>query len=97
MFSSPPKRTEPRSWSGECRAAAETRSNPWLSTPLPAALPLFATGLGALGLLGWRRKRRRRRSLHDRVAFPGSRSWRHYGEAKSATSTAMKLDHSLFP
>ena len=28
------------------------------NTPLPAALPLFATGLGALGLLGWRRKRR---------------------------------------
>jgi hypothetical protein len=24
--------------------------------PLPTALPLFATGLGALGLLGWRRK-----------------------------------------
>lgn len=28
------------------------------STPLPAALPLFATGLGALGLLGWRRMRK---------------------------------------
>jgi hypothetical protein len=27
------------------------------TTPLPAALPLFASGLGALGLLGWRRKR----------------------------------------
>jgi hypothetical protein len=27
-------------------------------TPLPPALPLFATGLGALGLLGWRRKRK---------------------------------------
>jgi hypothetical protein len=27
-------------------------------TPLPAALPLFATGLGAMGLLGWRRKRK---------------------------------------
>ena len=27
------------------------------ATPLPAALPLFATGLGGLGLLGWRRKR----------------------------------------
>jgi hypothetical protein len=27
-------------------------------TPLPAALPLFATGLGAFGLLGWRRKRK---------------------------------------
>ena len=26
-------------------------------TPLPATLPLFATGLGALGLLGWRRKK----------------------------------------
>lgn len=28
------------------------------ATPLPAALPLFATGLGALGLLGWRGKRK---------------------------------------
>jgi hypothetical protein len=28
-----------------------------LVTPLPATLPLFVTGLGALGLLGWRRKR----------------------------------------
>jgi len=27
-------------------------------TPLPAALPLFAGGLGALGLLGWRRKKK---------------------------------------
>jgi hypothetical protein len=26
--------------------------------PLPAALPLFATGLGALSLLGWRRKKK---------------------------------------
>jgi hypothetical protein len=26
--------------------------------PLPGALPLFATGLGALGVLGWRRKRK---------------------------------------
>jgi uncharacterized protein (TIGR03118 family) len=28
------------------------------ATPLPAALPLFATGLGALGLLGWRKKKK---------------------------------------
>jgi hypothetical protein len=28
------------------------------TTPLPAALPLFATGLGGLSLLGWRRKRK---------------------------------------
>jgi hypothetical protein len=26
--------------------------------PLPATLPLFASGLGVLGLLGWRRKRK---------------------------------------
>ena len=31
---------------------------PTSATPVPAALPLFATGLGALGLLGWRRKRK---------------------------------------
>ncbi|PWT85504.1 MAG: hypothetical protein C5B58_02975 [Acidobacteria bacterium] len=29
----------------------------WTTTPLPAALPLFATALGGLGLLSWRRKR----------------------------------------
>ena len=28
------------------------------ATPLPATLPLFATGLGGLGLLGWRKKRK---------------------------------------
>jgi hypothetical protein len=28
------------------------------ATPLPAALPLFATGLGAMGLLVWRKKRK---------------------------------------
>jgi hypothetical protein len=27
------------------------------ATPIPAALPLFATGLGMSGLFGWRRKR----------------------------------------
>jgi hypothetical protein len=27
-------------------------------SPLPAALPLFASGLGALGFIGWRRKRK---------------------------------------
>jgi hypothetical protein len=29
-----------------------------VATPLPGALPLFTAGLGTLGLLGWRRKRK---------------------------------------
>jgi hypothetical protein len=29
-----------------------------IATPVPAALPLFASGLGMMGLLGWRRKRK---------------------------------------
>jgi hypothetical protein len=33
------------------------------ATPLPAALPLFASGLGALGLFGWRRKRKTAASI----------------------------------
>jgi hypothetical protein len=33
------------------------------STPLPAGLPLFATGLGAMGLFGWRRKRKNAAAL----------------------------------
>jgi hypothetical protein len=33
-------------------------NQPPSAVPLPGALPLFATGLGALGLLGWRRKRK---------------------------------------
>jgi hypothetical protein len=32
--------------------------NPATAVPVPAALPLFATGIGGLGLLGWRRKRK---------------------------------------
>ena len=41
-------------------ASGSVRSGEWTmtTTPLPAALPLFATGIGALGLLGWRRKRK---------------------------------------
>jgi len=31
---------------------------PSSATPLPAAFPLLASGLGALGLLGWRRKKK---------------------------------------
>jgi hypothetical protein len=40
-----------------CLSDAGTNGE-WAATPLPAALPLFATGLGTIGLLGWRRKRK---------------------------------------
>ncbi len=33
---------------------------PGVATPLPAALPLFASGLGGMGLFGWWRKRKAR-------------------------------------
>jgi hypothetical protein len=33
-------------------------AEPQAAVPVPAALPLFATGLGALGLIGWWRKRK---------------------------------------
>ena len=34
-----------------------------MGVPLPATLPLFASGLGGLGLLGWRRRRKAGASL----------------------------------
>jgi hypothetical protein len=37
-------------------------SNGQSATPLPAALPLFATGLGAMGVLGWRRSQKGQRA-----------------------------------
>jgi hypothetical protein len=37
---------------------AVSATSPTSATPIPAALPLFATGIGGLGLLGWRRRRK---------------------------------------
>ena len=42
------------------------------ATPLPAALPLFATGLGGLGLLGWRRKRKAQAIVISKSFRPNS-------------------------
>jgi LPXTG-motif cell wall-anchored protein len=39
-------------------ADAVTLQTGELNMPIPATLPLFATGIGGLGLLGWRRKRK---------------------------------------
>jgi hypothetical protein len=40
------------------------------ATPVPATLPLFATGLGGLGLLGWRRKWKARAVISLQPRFP---------------------------
>ena len=45
-------------WQPIAEVGAINGINPPVVTPLPTALPLFATGLGALGLLSWRRKRK---------------------------------------
>jgi hypothetical protein len=42
----------------DLRDAHGTISAPVPQVPLPGTFPLFATGLGVLGLLGWRRKRK---------------------------------------
>jgi len=56
----------PTQGGSDLRDAHGTISAP-VVTPLPGALPLFATGLGVLGLLGWRRKKRsQQRSLSNR-------------------------------
>ena len=47
------------SYAGYPTAGYWTASIPTVSTtPLPAALPLFATGLGGLGFLSWRRRKK---------------------------------------
>jgi len=43
---------------GTSNGAVQSDSIDFTPTPIPAAFPLFATGLGALGLVGWRRKRK---------------------------------------
>jgi hypothetical protein len=40
------------------------------TTPRPTALPLFVTGLGGLGLLGWRRKRKAQAVAQSLISKP---------------------------
>jgi hypothetical protein len=46
------------STSGNCIPLTTFSVTDNLAAPLPAGLPLFASGLGGLGLFGWRRKRK---------------------------------------
>jgi hypothetical protein len=56
-FNTPPGSTTFGAFSGSVDGFTTHVTTPSI-IPLPAALPLFATGLGALGLLGWRRKKK---------------------------------------
>jgi hypothetical protein len=42
----------------QINASFNDSTTPPSTIPLPAALPLFATGVGGFGFLGWRRKRK---------------------------------------
>jgi LPXTG-motif cell wall-anchored protein len=68
-------------------------SDPAPTIPLPTALPLFATGLGALGLLGWRRQRRqeKRSKLTKMAAAVGCALALSVGAAKAATIETFDL------
>ena len=57
VFSSTTNAFEFASLQGSCTPEGRCGLPPPI-VPLPAALPLFAGGLGALGVLGWRRKRK---------------------------------------
>jgi hypothetical protein len=41
-------------------------------------LPLFAAGLGALGLLGWRKKRNARAIDRNRASYVASTNWKRF-------------------
>lgn len=57
VFSSTTNAFEFTSLFGACQPEGGGCLPPFVPTvPLPATLPLFLTGLGALGLMGWRRK-----------------------------------------
>ncbi len=43
---------------GEYNVAYRINANPVPPVPIPAALPLFGTGLAIMGFVGWRRKRK---------------------------------------
>jgi hypothetical protein len=54
-------------WSGDFKVTYTYDVAAIPEVPLPATLPLFATGLGVLGLLGWRRKRK---ASTNRASWP---------------------------
>lgn len=50
-----------------CGSTTFTEISAPTTTPLPAALPLFATGLSAFGLFGWHRKRKNYAASRSRL------------------------------
>lgn len=64
--------------------SAVSTTPPVAATPVPAALPLFASCLGALGFVGWRRSRSQARGATEKGpgSLPAPRSRPRYGVAR---------------
>jgi len=65
--------------------STSTTFEPVSQVPLPTALPLFATGLGALGLLGYRKKKKPALAVRRRADAAGAAS------ANAEETTALQM------
>ncbi len=69
------------------------RSAPVATTPIPAALPLFASALGGLGFFGWRRRTARQPETQNAGPFREPAAVREDGEADRLVGGQQPIGH----